>query len=422
MNNNLLQGWRHYMKDATSPDSFIDMGFYFMIGTALQRRVWVGPERWELYPNTYVVLVGKPGLGKTMVLKQIISCLKENKLFNSAVDTDAKGTKDVELPLLFPVAPENTTFESLARIMAKSVRSIKYLHTDESTGETKKKIYTHNSLCFMLEELSSLFHKNADQVVKFLLAAYDNGDYTKDTKTQGVDRIRKPCLSLIGGAPNDFMQESFDNKLIGQGFTSRTIFVYESAKRFERFEIRSFDNEQKKAREDIVKWLKQLGSLYGQVRYTPEAKEFFRYYFEEIHPYERPNKSTKLEAYYERKNIHAQKLAMAVHFSQSLDMTINQEACAEALRILEKLEAKMHLALTFVGKNPLGGVSKEITKYLLINGVATLNEIWKEFVGDVSETELAEVMRFLLSTNQVEVLQKGNTRYYSAVTNKKGKT
>ena len=43
-----IEKWRHFLKDLESPDMFVDWGFYSMIATALQRRVW-------LYPDTFTL-------------------------------------------------------------------------------------------------------------------------------------------------------------------------------------------------------------------------------------------------------------------------------------------------------------------------------------------------------------------------------
>ena len=44
----------------------------------------------------------------------------------------------------------------------------------------------------------------------------------------------------------------------------------------------------------------------------------------------RPNKSLKLIPYYARKNIHLLKVAMSLHFGESLDMTLPLSAVKRA--------------------------------------------------------------------------------------------
>jgi len=202
-----LEKWRLYMRDVTSPDSFVDMGFYYMINAALQRRVWVQPEHSALFPNLYLILVGAPGIGKGLVLKQVSSFLKYHKLkdidkseeelekerllygetiqeakvsVTESASPNGKINTDID-PLLFPVAAEATTYEALLRAYTKILRTHKL-----PTGETHQfcniqGVYLHKSLCFCLEEISSLFQKNANKVADFLLAAYDCGDYTYET-------------------------------------------------------------------------------------------------------------------------------------------------------------------------------------------------------------------------------------------------
>ena len=71
-----IEKWRYFLKDLESPDLFIDWGFYSMISTALQRRVWLFPDTFTLYPNLFVLLVGPPAAGKSRVISQVSEHIK----------------------------------------------------------------------------------------------------------------------------------------------------------------------------------------------------------------------------------------------------------------------------------------------------------------------------------------------------------
>lgn len=427
MNQTLLDKWRYYMKDVKSPDSFIDMGFYYMIAAALQRRVWTGtksPEVRPLFPNMYIILVGPPAVGKGQVIQQVAKILKHHKQDADKTPTEVPQalkqsmygvyrTQPVEdnkdEKLLIPVAADATTYEQLLRAMTRSLRLIKYQTTNDN-GDTADAIYLHRSLCFCLEEISSLFKKNADNITKFLLAAFDCGDYDYETKHQGIDRVRKLCLNLFGGTTSTFLEESFDERLLSDGFTSRTIFIFESVPRHIRFNFTDVNRDQLEARTEIIGHIHKLAQLYGHVKFskeeTPEAFEILRRYFEEVLPKQRANNNTKLDSYYGRKDIHAVKLAMAVHFSKSFDLELTPEDCIEALRILNVLEHRMHLALDF-GKNPLYKPMKNVEAYLRrLKLPQTFNQLLIEFSGEIREQELHEILRVLIASEKV-VLDTG---------------
>lgn len=434
----LIDKWRYIMKDSTSPDSFIDMSFYFLIGACLQRRVWIGASHHPIYAGQYLILVGEPGVGKGLQIHEINNMLsyhelgKEHKtvLMENNTERVNKEQIDEELQeilrdagegtklkkkkknLLIPIGANCTTYEKLVDSLEGAYRTHLYRTINEEGKEVVKR-YTHNSLAFCLSELESLFSKNTDKLVAFFTEIWDGEPYKYETKHCGENSIPRPCISFYAGTNPQFMEEAFNSKLIGKGFTARVLFVYEATKRFERFAFPERNEQQQKYIIDILNRIPKLAKLYGQVTYTEEAFEYLRYFFEEIHPKARINKSPRLFPYYERKKMHAQKLAMAIHFAESDDMVIQKETCEEAVEILGRLEQRMHLALSFGGKNPLGKIAKEIDAFLRkIDKPMTYVDIWKEFIGDVKDNELREVLDFLCRSGKVihKECEIGNTR------------
>jgi hypothetical protein len=408
--------WNFYLRDLRSPQSYIDICFYYLITSALQRRVWLDNDEYPLYPNLYVVLVGEPGIGKGLVLSKVNELLRHHKLIQrTKTPEDAiegmmasnKAKKDNTEPLLFPVAPDSTTYEQLVRINALATR---FVHTGLQHKFVKNKIYHHCSLSFVLPELSSLLHKQAQRIMNYLIVAYDCGDYEYDTKTQGKDVIKRTCLNFLAATQPNFMRSSFKDELIGEGFSSRTFFIFEAANRHNKFAIEKFTSEQDQAKMDILAHLKNLATLIGPVNYTPEAHEVFRHYYEEVLPKYKPNYDLKLQPYYARKIVHMQKLAMAVHFADSLEMTIQKESCIRALELCESWEKRMHHALQVQGNNPLSAPSAKALRAIqnAPNKKMTLLELWDALEADVNRQELIECLNFLIATKKIEIDPDGS--------------
>jgi hypothetical protein len=131
-----------------------------------------------------------------------------------------------------------------------------------------------------------------------------------------------------------------------------------------------------------------------------------------------------MKSYYARKNIHVQKLAMLLHFSEvefdkpeDCNMTISLECCDKALQILNEAEKLMHLAISFDGKNPLSKLSKDIVKYLKENGATSLNDLLVQFWEDAKKEETEEALSMLITFNQVEAVKDhlGRTTYKAKV-------
>lgn len=426
-----FERWMTYTSGLASPDNYVRWGFLYSISAALQRRVWMPPDWRRCYPNMYVTLVGRPGIGKGQVIRCVSELLTYHRLENTKPDTSKLSEKDkvvvdamhqatidaakaeeqfgkskdqvAESPAVIPMAADAVTYEALVQSMSRSIRRINYHQADEH-GVEKLKVYSHSSLCFCLEEIASLFRKNTESLVNFLIQAYDCGDnYEYVTKTQGKDRIRRLCLNFFGGTNPDFMQDTFDDKLLSQGYASRTFFIYAAKNRKSMFFLPELTAAQAQAKTELIAHIGKLTNLYGQIRIAPETAAFLETWIadQEAHPEKRASKSLKLEAYYARKNIHVMKVAMALHFAESVEMEIPLDTFKAAIKFLDDEEKTMHLALVLEGKNPLSLASSRIFDFLAATGRKTFIDLLQEFWGVVNKKELEEILQYLQDVGQV---------------------
>ena len=423
--------WRFLNKDLISPDSFIDFGLYFMSSAALQRRVWFGSADelnvYRLFTNLYGIMVAPPSVGKSTLLWQISSIIKHHKLgvrpaeFMSEVNISEQQTpggiygtniklaqeqasqaaQAADMKLLIPCAPESVTAEELFRCMNSAMLAASYIDKD---GKKKKDVF--KSLAFLVEELSMLFKaaKETKTLISFLLLAYDCKDFDHGTKTQGYDRIRKMCMNMLAGVQPGCLNDLSNSFLIGEGFASRTIFLFEYKPRRYRFGTIVFNAEQYDIKRKFIERMKVLNSLYGEIKFgqteTPEAFEILRKHIEDVVPYTPANSHPVLAHYYGRKGIHVTKLAAAIHFSYSNELTIFPEDAQFALDILADLEIRMHHALTY-SKNPLASVAKKVLLFLQQHGPTTKQDLLVHFYDDVRLSELDEILLLLLKTDKI---------------------
>lgn len=394
-----FERWRNYMSWCISPDNYINWGFYGLISAALQRRVWLGPTHKPLFLNIYAILTGETGVGKGLVLTEIYSFLSYHKLdpnayrnnvnlskiddqvvkdtinkvyiedFQAAEQMMKAREKDntrnfADKPLLLPIGVDSTTYQSLVSSMPKAMRRKDYLELDPASGKYIPKIYTHTSMAFCLEEISSLFRKKTEDIVNFLIKVYDCQDYTYETISRGFDRIRKPCLTFIGGTTPHFMQEVFDDALLNEGFSSRTFFIFAARNRFRTTRIRELSDEQKQYKVELLQHIKKLTELYGPVTFTEEADNYLEDWWVNKAETTRANFNMKLNSYYGRKQIHTMKLAAILHFMESTEMTIGVECVKKAIEVLDEEERRMHYCLGLDDTNPLSKPAKKILKFL----------------------------------------------------------
>lgn len=448
-----FQRWRTFTDGLSSPDSFINFGWYYLIGASLQRRIWLPPKHKPVYLNDYITFVSPPGVGKGLVITEVAKLLRHHKLSDpyekqtvikadnlgnvvnpvdrflvesvaqsnySTAEMDAKrGTKNApEKPLLLPMAADSTTYEALVSSIARALRSKAYQEYDEKFQRILTKTYTHSSISFCLEELSSLFKKKVEDVIRFLQITYDCGDYTKDTKNSGTDRIQRCCVSMLSAATPEFMQKVFKDQLADEGFASRSIFLYEARDRKLVTFIPELNDLQRQYEKDIQDHIRKLADLYGQIEVTKDAQDFIEDWHRKSQV-ERPNLDDKLKHYYSRKKIHFMKLAGAVHFSESLEMKLNVEDCKIALNLLNLAERSMHYALTTSARNPYFKLGNRMITFLRDYGKRTKNELkahlWEHLETNDPHGSLDKVIDHYKMIGRISEVIEGPSVYYVVV-------
>jgi hypothetical protein len=422
--------WMAYTDSLTSPNSFIVFGFYHLISACLQRRVWCPPSHKPIWLNQFTNFVAPPGVGKGLVTTEVWKFLNHHKKadpsqkvttvtsdrtgniksiqkdgvlaevdrtlveaaaladYNSAVSEEERGGqekvfKSIERPLLFPVAAKAITYEALVSSISRALRRKNYIEYDPTLGRNLTKIYTHSSISFCLEEITSLFRKRADDTLGFLQEAWDCGDYKKDTKTQGTDRIKNCCVNLIGGTTPDNMRRMFRDQLLNDGYASRTIFIYEPKDRKTSVFFSELTDYQKQCEQDILAHIKNLSELYGQVELEDDARVYIEKWWIDCQT-NRPNVNENLQDYYARKKVHVIKMWAAVHFAESLEMKMGLSSLLRAIKLLDQVEKRMHHALVQTVDNPYFKLGKKVLQYLEDDGKKTLKQLFARFWEDLS--------------------------------------
>lgn len=383
--------WSIYTRNLTSPQSWVDFGWYFLISACLQRRVWLYDENMPVFANQYILLVGPPGLGKGIVLDKIADFLKFHKYEKGKVVRTSLGE---ERPPLFPVGADSITFEKL---MAKVASSARYHPVGNNAPP-----YAHCSFAFVLEELASLFKHKTSDVIKFLQNAYDCKDYDYETKHQGEDRLRKLCFCFIAGTQPDFLKEASEAKIFGQGFASRALFLFETKERFDAFHIATFDPEQLEAKAKILEYVKRLATLYGRVTYDTTTYKYLENWYSNVFLKQRDRAHPKMLEYYARKKIMMIKLAMAMHFSESLDMTIPCETFVRAISLLDSVEPQMEQGLTSAGRNELHQYARKILRFIHHQRSVEKRLIIMQFSSDLDIEEIDKTLQELEQSGQVK--------------------
>jgi hypothetical protein len=419
----LYEDWCLYTKNVQSPQPFVDAAFYFMIGAALQRRVWFGDLDFHaVFPNQYIAFIGPASAGKSLItspMKELLELHADVKapeddlaaeLLGEDAETNRKGARQ---PLIY-IAPNSTTFEQFTQETSR----VAYLHR-YIDSENRRKAYHHSSLVFILDELTSIFKKNAEQLSDFLLEAYNGGKkYVRKLKHSDTDFCTNMCISLLGNTTLGKFQSLQNQDILSDGFMARTIIVYGVEKRFHLYSIPPLSEDQKAAKARLQTYIRQLNTVYGPVTLNDEAKEYIHHHFE-LHPnLVHTNKHPMLDEYYGRKNLHHQKILFAVHFARTTDMVITRQDAEAATEHLAKLEKDMHIPFVGMGRNESAKITEDIWRFIKTSNKSTKKSIFIRFYQSLkTPDELNRVLDDLMTMERITRVRENNIEYYAAKTN-----
>lgn len=405
--------WRFFTDSFESPDLFIDWTWYLTVSAALQRRVCLFGEpnadrvTSQIYANQFVVFIGPPGVGKTQAASEAVG------IFRSLVKTAMKDEK-IERTELIKTGPNSITVQALYRYLSMNYTTNNLADMLPTPGP-KGKSYVHASLAFFCGgELGNLIEKDSDGLVSFLTEAWEGRDFHRETKTQGVDLIKNLCVTLLGSATPAWIREVTEKRLLKQGFAARTIFLYADQKRKLTHRL-VFTPQQIAARDELCKHIEKLTKIMGEVKLTPEADKFVEDWY--MSGGAKPiNGDKRLLDYYERKKMHLYKLAMCLHFSENLSLTLDVDTMKTALGILTSAELYMHKALSYGGENPVYSIAQEALRLLGAqeSGRITFNKLLLELFDMGNSEDIQAAMQFLIDTNQVAQAQGPKGLYYVA--------
>lgn len=376
----------------------IESGFYFAISAALQRRVWFGDHAFPVFPNQYLLLCAPAGVGKSLVTDAVKALLSFNKkapinptptsAFPQALDSGPMlraALASVDGEPIFPAGPDSNSYELFVNKLARSTQGHVYAGPNGA-----KQIYAHASMYLCLNEFSSVFKQNAEDMVTFLLTCWSGtGDYTRETLSRGKDYVKSPCVSMIAGTTPDNFQKLTKFDIIGTGLSRRMNIVYSEHNAFEQLLIPARTAQQSDAFFALTAYLKLLHSVFGRLTYSPEALGFLNEWWI-AHKAKILSFPTAVQDYEANKNVHIHKVAIAHHYATNPDSKeINLATAQWAVDYLTRVDTHRINAIAALGRNELSPISRRMSEFINQQpSGCPRNKLLVQFFPDASVPEI----------------------------------
>lgn len=375
-----------------APESFILWTGLFTLAAGVRRQVRV-PRRlfgsWEASPNLYVIFVAPPG-----------------KARKSTTTDYAEDILD-GIPRIIK-APTIVTQASLLNRLVESSDSSVYI---------------------LSREFGSFIKKSGMEMFEFLTDIFD-GRKTIEASTigRGIEFAERPCVNLLAATTPRWISENMPESVIGGGFASRVIFVFEEQVRRRQLYYEELDHDfLNKLQQDLIDDLRHIvEKCHGDFSLEEDAKAFMEGWYRENA--DNSHENYRLHGYFERKPAHIHKLAMLIRLSYSDELVITKADFERAIYLLELLEHKLPKAFQSIGKNEFAPDMDLILEYIKENSNGYPDsedmdkqnwveraELYSEFYSNAQPNLLTELISGLVAMDKIEGTIIGTKTYFRAV-------
>ncbi|MCI0558266.1 MAG: DUF3987 domain-containing protein, partial [Nitrososphaera sp.] len=181
---NWIQAYLTFTNESESPEEYHKWVAITTIAGAMRRRAFYDMGYFVPYPNMYVVLVGPAG-----------RCKKSTAM-------------RIGRSILSEVPGINFTTDSVTR--ERLIQDLSQIYKDG-----------HSSMTAYSSEFATLLTSSGMDMVNFLTDIYDSPpEWSHKTKMGGTNRIKAPCLNLVGATTPDWIARAMPLDTVGIGLTS----------------------------------------------------------------------------------------------------------------------------------------------------------------------------------------------------------
>ena len=347
------------MPRSETPESMLKWTGLFTLASVVKRKVWWSRDLlggYELFPNLYVVLVGKPA-----VVRKSTTVGFGEFLLNEAKDLTFAG--DV------------TSHSKLLSALAESPDA---------------------SLIVIASEFSSLLQTTPEAMYEILTDIFDNkAKFEWSTWAHGDKSIQSPVVNLMAATTPAWISKQPPEYFVGGGFASRILFLYEEKPRQREIFYDHVDQGKiKSLGSALSEDLKVISGIQGVFGFdSKKTKEHIRSWYKDQVP---ETEDERLQGYYGRKHAHGLKTALLLALCERNDRKITTKHWEDALEMLDYVERKMSRAFSTLGINPHAIVMEDILDYVKEHKGRNLQQIAGRFYTDgLTKEQLLSALGFL---------------------------
>lgn len=348
-----------------APESFIRWAGFYTLAAVLRRKVKIPKDilgSWECPPHLYVLFIGPAGGPRKTTTANYAVELLEN----------------------LPDVVKGPTIVSQASLLDKLVDS------------------EDASVYVISEEFSDLIMKSKGEMFEFLTSMFDGKKSIEaSTISRGAQFAEKPCINLLAATTPTWVAENMSEAVIGGGFASRVIFVYEEGIRRKQLIYKGHIVPADLAvlKQKLVDDLIHIDlSIKGDFDITDAAQAWLDDPIKKTGWYQvrAPQPNQKMQGYHNREPAHLFKVAMLTHIARSDTLLLDVEDFELALSELKKIEINLPRVFEGIGKNPYTFDMKDIVSFVRDRKKVERAELFDHFKASAQPSMLNDLVDGLI--------------------------
>ena len=343
----------------------------------------------DTYPNLYTLLVGPPATKKSTTVTLATKLAQEVTNINFAPD-DTAGQRQ---GLITAIESGGTNLdEELEDLSGKDILNI-FDNLDVSFDSPDR-----HAIFIEAREWGSFIGQNNIDLVRFLIKLYDGDDYRYALR-KSKHLLKKPLATMLGCTTPTDISILLPPEVIGQGFMSRIILVFDAKKYKSVFRPKL--NMLAAAR--VKETFRHLWhESHGPVTETAAAYAVF----EKLHEYQLKINDTRFVYYAERRPTHLIKLALILAACRR-SKVIDSVDVNEAHYILLNTEHTMADALGEYGLSPEAKARQRLLEYIRHADTAIpVKLLWFTVEKDMRRHTFDMTLNSLEQTGRIKILDE----------------
>jgi len=365
-----------YTKDSESPRKYYYWAALSAIAAIVKSNVYLDKFYYKLYPNIYVLLVGRSGLRKgppVHLARSLVQTVNNTRVFAGRV-------------------------------------SIQGVISELSKATTKKEggpPMTDAAGFLVASEFASFIIQDpaALTILTDLYDGHYNPEWSYMLRNSPVEKLKNPCLTFIGATNEAHLKDAIPDNAIGGGLIARTFIIYAEKKSgINPLTQRPADGIPLNS---LSQHLKDISRVKGEFKWTDSGRQLYDAWYGKFQEAENSGAiENDTTGTMERLHDHILKTAMLISLSRKTDLKLEYGDIEEAIRACQDfVPGAKRIALGQVGKSISAPGTAVILRELItisaheISRTMVLQKHWAHF----DSFELDRIAESLFAQKAIDI-------------------